>query len=81
MTVAEGLRAGAKTAGAIMVGQAGLLAGEAVGSAMSLVKHAQARADEWMAPNESRDTISNRDRIAAEEEESRMSDNSRGQGL
>ena len=80
VNVAEGLKAGAKTAGAIMVGQMGLLASEAVVSAMSLVKQAQARADEWLSQNEVRDTISDRDGIANEDEESRLSESLRSHG-
>ena len=76
--VAEGLKAGAKTAGAIAVGQAGLLAGEAASSAIGLIKDAQDQADAWLASNADYDTMSERERLQADEARGR--DNSCDQG-
>jgi hypothetical protein len=73
VNVTDGLTAGARTAGALAVGQMGLIAGDAVSHAAGMIKDAQDKANQWLAETESRDRDADRATMAAEEEESQQS--------
>ena len=69
LNMTDGLKAGALTAGALAVGQMGLVASEAVENAANAVKNAQTTANEWLAQSKASDEMSEPARMAVEEEE------------